>query len=667
MIYKIVQGNSFKLHVLVRKPDISSDSSKLIDFDMTKATDITVALTCDFGESMTIPSHVSMVLPNVVVCEVPSTLEIGNYNVSVSWKMDGNDMASVERNLFRIVEYNSQVRCPICMVDGDTCKETEVATAIVVLPPTIELWQLVNLTSATIEEAEELSRKMADAEEERASNESARVTAEKERERKTSEALQGLSDAQGGNLESIEQVQKSNEDGGVNIIQATLMNGEKKDFLILNGSKGSPGEKGEKGDKGADGGFADLGDIKVSVDATVGTPSASVSNVLGSDGKAQLTFKFSGIKGEKGEDGKNGKDGTNGTDGAKGDKGDAFTFADFTKEQLASLKGEKGDKGDMGSISKVGVSVDSEVGTPSATATVSKNTDGSTNIDFSFTGLKGEKGDKGEDGTGTNVTQKVSKARTRIVCRKAIRLGATKANGNLVKYFSYAPTLRLKAVSTYLIYLNGQVVDVSNYLTYNGAKYRLLVIQREDLEIGADNSFQVANTYSHKYFTVPLDFGYNSDPSLYWIDKTVTKDNGVVEVYVVSRLLKRPISVNTENDYYTISENHVIGKLRHIKDFERYIDHTNNKVEPTSYSIFGDTVITRVKKRVNLRYLKDNISQGQTRSLHIRKYKYTRNVKGKLGKRKGSWIILVKKKGVVIGEIRGIFQKTLNKVVFERA
>jgi hypothetical protein len=27
MIYKIVQGNSFKLHILVRKPDISSESN----------------------------------------------------------------------------------------------------------------------------------------------------------------------------------------------------------------------------------------------------------------------------------------------------------------------------------------------------------------------------------------------------------------------------------------------------------------------------------------------------------------------------------------------------------------------------------------------------------------------------------------------------------------
>ena len=44
MIYKIVQGNSFKLHVLVRKMDVSKEFQRLIDFDMNLATDISVEL-----------------------------------------------------------------------------------------------------------------------------------------------------------------------------------------------------------------------------------------------------------------------------------------------------------------------------------------------------------------------------------------------------------------------------------------------------------------------------------------------------------------------------------------------------------------------------------------------------------------------------------------------
>lgn len=335
MIYKIVQGNSFKLHILVRKPDISSESNMLIDFDMTKATDIKVSLVCNFGESTIIPAHVSMALPNVVVCEVPSTLDIGNYNVSVSWKMDGNDMASVEKNLFRIVEYNSQAQYPICMVEGENCKETKIATAIVVLPATIELWQLVNLTNATIEEADALSKKIADAEALRVEAEKKRENAEETRNKKVEDAISNINKAQANNIKKIEQTTTSIESGGINVITITTGNGTTS-FEVRNGSKGDQGEKGEKGEKGTQG--------------------------------------IQGVKGETGSQGER---------GIQGERG---------------LQGARGEKGDMGTIGKISVSVDNTVGTPSATATASKAADGSTDISFSFKGIKGEKGDTGAQG-----------------------------------------------------------------------------------------------------------------------------------------------------------------------------------------------------------------------------------------------------------------------------
>lgn len=303
MIYKIVQGNSFKLHILVRKPDISSESNMLIDFDMTKATDIKVSLVCNFGESTIIPAHVSMALPNVVVCEVPSTLDIGNYNVSVSWRMDGNDMASVEKNLFRIVEYNSQAQYPICMVEGENCKETKIATAIVVIPATIELWQLVNLTNATLEEADALSKKIADAEALRVKAEKERENAELKRNKQVADAISNINKAQANNIKKIEQTTTSVESGGINVITITTGNGTTS-FEVRNGSKGDQGEKGEKGEKGE--------------------------------------------RGEQGLQGERGEQGLPGNDGAKGDKGDAFKYTDFTPEQLKSLTDPKGDKGEQG-------------------------------------------------------------------------------------------------------------------------------------------------------------------------------------------------------------------------------------------------------------------------------------------------------------------------------
>lgn len=389
MIYKIVQGNSFKLHILVRKPDISSESNMLIDFDMTKATDIKVSLVCNFGESTIIPAHVSMALPNVVVCEVPSTLDIGNYNVSVSWRMDGNDMASVEKNLFRIVEYNSQAQYPICMVEGENCKETKIATAIVVIPATIELWQLVNLTNATLEEADALSKKIADAEALRVKAEKEREDAELKRNKQVSDAISNINKAQANNIKKIEQTTTSIESGGINVITITTGSGTTS-FEVRNGSKGDQGEKGEKGEKGEQGtqgiqgakgdtgsqgerglqgergiqgergekgDMGSIGKISISVDNTTGTPSATATASKAADGSTDISFSFKGIKGEKGEKGERGEQGLQGergeqglpgNDGAKGDKGDAFKYTDFTPEQLKSLTGPKGDKGEQG-------------------------------------------------------------------------------------------------------------------------------------------------------------------------------------------------------------------------------------------------------------------------------------------------------------------------------
>ena len=398
MIYKIVQGNSFKLHILVRKPDISSESNMLIDFDMTKATDIKVSLVCNFGENTIIPAHVSMALPNVVVCDVPSTLEIGNYNVSVSWRMDGNDMASVEKNLFRIVEYNSQAQYPICMVEGENCKETKIATAIVVLPATIELWQLVNLTNATLEEADILSKKIADAEALRVDAEKKRESAELTRNKQVADAISNINKAQANNIKKIEQTTTSIESGGINVITITTGNGTTS-FEVRNGSKGEQGEKGEKGDKGEKGekgeqgtqgiqgakgdtgskgerglqgergekgDMGSIGRISISVDNTTGAPSATATASNAADGSTDIYFSFKGIKGEKGEKGERGEQGLQGergeqgfpgNDGAKGDKGDkgdAFKYSDFTEEQLAALKGDKGDIGLTGPQGETG-------------------------------------------------------------------------------------------------------------------------------------------------------------------------------------------------------------------------------------------------------------------------------------------------------------------------
>jgi hypothetical protein len=119
MIYKIVQGNSFKLHILVRKMDVSKEFQRLVDFDMNLATDINVELSGCFCNTISVPVQVAGIQGNVLICDIPSTLDYGNYNVRVSWKYEGSEMVSIERNLLRIVEHNSMSNVPIGITEGE--------------------------------------------------------------------------------------------------------------------------------------------------------------------------------------------------------------------------------------------------------------------------------------------------------------------------------------------------------------------------------------------------------------------------------------------------------------------------------------------------------------------------------------------------------------------
>nr|WP_297000073.1 hypothetical protein [Prevotella sp.] len=119
MIYKIVKGNSFKLHILVRKMDVSKEFQRLVDFDMSLATDIKVELSGFCCDVISVPVQVAGIQGNVLICDIPSSLDCGNYNVRVSWKYDGSEMVSIERNLLRIVEHNSMSNVPIGVTEGE--------------------------------------------------------------------------------------------------------------------------------------------------------------------------------------------------------------------------------------------------------------------------------------------------------------------------------------------------------------------------------------------------------------------------------------------------------------------------------------------------------------------------------------------------------------------
>ena len=119
MIYKIVQGNGFKIHILVRKIDVSKEFQRLVDFDMSKTESVKVELLRGIGCSIPLRHTMSGISNNVLVCDIPSDLELGNYSIKVSWTLGNEHMSSVERGFLQVVPFNSKSKIPIDIVEGE--------------------------------------------------------------------------------------------------------------------------------------------------------------------------------------------------------------------------------------------------------------------------------------------------------------------------------------------------------------------------------------------------------------------------------------------------------------------------------------------------------------------------------------------------------------------
>lgn len=121
MIYRIVKGNSFRLHILVSKLQIAKNSNSIVDYDMNKASGIKVELIGGFCEKINLRCKVSEDVNNELICDFPDNIEIGRYAIKVSWKADGMFLSSCESNMFAIVPFNRQSKIPLGIIDGEPC------------------------------------------------------------------------------------------------------------------------------------------------------------------------------------------------------------------------------------------------------------------------------------------------------------------------------------------------------------------------------------------------------------------------------------------------------------------------------------------------------------------------------------------------------------------
>ena len=205
---KIVKGNDFTLRIPVMKM-VEGEAQA---FPLPACTDVVVQV-CNQFKRIPLAFEVDVKEDNVLLAKVEGDqMSIGTYAIEVKGKIFGNDWRSNEYPQFAIVANNADADTEFGATDeGDNSVEMD--TAMVILPPAVELSDLISkanealktseATNTTLNENEEARKeaetqrvsaedKRVDAESSRVSAEAERVKAEKKRQTDTDTAIQDL-------------------------------------------------------------------------------------------------------------------------------------------------------------------------------------------------------------------------------------------------------------------------------------------------------------------------------------------------------------------------------------------------------------------------------------------------------------------------------------------
>lgn len=302
---KIVKGNDFTLKIPVMK--MVEGQAKA--FPLPACTDVVVQV-CNQFKRIPLAFEIDVKEDNVLLARVEGDkMSLGTYAIEVKGKIFGNDWRSNEYPQFAIVANNADADTTFGETDeGDNSVEMD--TAMVILPPSVELSDLISDTNEALGKVDGAISK-------------------------TDEAIKKANDAVSQVNGALEKVQNVDIDIDGTDLNITRPSGEKKEFdlMQLKGDKGDQGIKGDKGDKGEQGVKGDKGE----------------RGEKGDKGNA-FTFadftpeELASLKGEKGEKGDKGDKGLQGDTGAKGEqgiqgvKGDPFTYDDFTPVEIEGLK-----------------------------------------------------------------------------------------------------------------------------------------------------------------------------------------------------------------------------------------------------------------------------------------------------------------------------------------
>lgn len=173
---KIVKGNDFTLRIPVMKMVEGQAQA----FPLPACTDVMVQV-CNQFRRIPLAFEIDVQEDNVLLARVEGDkMSLGTYAIEVKGKIFGNDWRSNEYPQFSIVANNADSDTEFGETDeGDNSVEMD--TAMVILPPTVELSDLINKANDALKTNKETNDTLNANESARKEAEAQRVTAESER------------------------------------------------------------------------------------------------------------------------------------------------------------------------------------------------------------------------------------------------------------------------------------------------------------------------------------------------------------------------------------------------------------------------------------------------------------------------------------------------------
>lgn len=173
---KIVKGNDFTLKIPVMKMVEGQAQA----FPLPACTDVVVQV-CNQFKRIPLAYEIDVKEDNVLLARVEGDkMSLGTYAIEVKGKIFGNDWRSNEYPQFAIVANNADADTEFGETDeGDNSVEMD--TAMVILPPSVELSDLINKTNEALKTNKETNDTLNANEEARKEAETLRKTAESER------------------------------------------------------------------------------------------------------------------------------------------------------------------------------------------------------------------------------------------------------------------------------------------------------------------------------------------------------------------------------------------------------------------------------------------------------------------------------------------------------